>query len=71
MTNLNRLQASLKMILHTMQVKSILDDHAIAVSPDPDNHNGVIIDTMIQPVGHMEQFDHTVGVGYWSDKVAA
>jgi len=71
MTNLNRLQASLKMILHTLQVKSILDDHAIAVLPDPDNHNGVIIDTMIQPVGHMEQFDHRVGVGYWSDKVAA
>lgn len=71
LTNLKRLQTSLQLILHTMLRKSVLDDANLTCSADPDNHNGVIIDSWIQPVGHMEQFDHSVSVGYWSDAVAA
>lgn len=71
LTNLKRLQTSLQLILHTLLRKSILDDANLICAADPDNHNGVLIDSWIQCVGHMEQFDHSISVGYWSDAVAA
>ena len=71
LTNLGRMQDSIYILLDQLANQSVLDDFSIKVTPNASDHNAVDISCMIQPVGHIERVFTWLGVGYYSDKVAA
>lgn len=70
-TNMSRLKTSIEAVFEALHQDSVLDDFTVSVMPNSDDRNAVDIETMLQAVGHMERFNHTMSVGYWSDQVAA
>ena len=71
LTNLGRMQDSIYILLDQLANQSVLDTFSIKVTPNASDHNAVDISCMIQPVGHIERVFTWLGVGYYSDKVAA
>lgn len=71
LTNLGRMQDSIYVLLDQLRNQSVLDDFNVKVTPNMSDHNAVDISCMIQPVGHIERVLTWMGVGYYSDRVAA
>jgi|GEM_PF-1236752 len=71
LTNLGRMQDSIYILLDQLTNQSVLDTFDISVTPNASDHNAVDISLTIQPVGHIERVYTWLGVGYYSDTVAA
>ncbi|MDD1762315.1 MAG: hypothetical protein LUQ59_08780, partial [Methanothrix sp.] len=71
LTNLTRMQDSIYLLLDNLTNQAVLDTFDIAVTPNASDHNAVDISLTIQPVGHIERVYTWLGVGYYSDTVAA